>query len=236
MKKDNFEFKQFKIFHDKCAMKVGTDGVLLGAWTQVGKEIHRILDVGCGSGVIAIMLAQKCDAEIHGIDIDKEAAEQANENAALTPWISRLGFYHSDVCSYQPTEKFDMIVCNPPFFMNSLSSPDSKRQKARHADSLPFDILCNKVAEWLENEGLFNIVIPTEVSDKFIQLCWENGLNLHRRCMVCTLDGGMPKRTLLSFIKGDTIYPVTEYISIRNGEGEYTDEYRDLTKEYYLQF
>ena len=126
MAKTHFDFKKFTIYHDKCAMKVGTDGVLLGAWTEVCPDSKYILDIGTGSGLIAIMLAQKCNAYIIGIDIDEEAVNQATDNGKKTPWSQRLHFEVENALTYIPQKKFDLITCNPPFFTNSLQCPGEK--------------------------------------------------------------------------------------------------------------
>ena len=236
MKKTHFDFKQFTIYHDKCAMKVGTDGVLLGAWTVPQPGVKCILDVGTGSGLIAIMLAQKCGAALVGIDLDEAAVAQARENAANTPWGDRLHFVQADASTFEPREPFQLIVCNPPFFTESLSCPDSRRDKARHCSALPFDLLLSRAATWLEPEGLFKVVLPAVQADGFIQMAWERGLQLHGKCWVCTKPGSRPKRVLLSFRKGAAPYPRTEWLAIRDQEGRYTEAYMRLTEPYYLNF
>lgn len=236
MSNSYFEFKQFVICHDKCAMKVGTDGVLLGAWTEVESGVRRLLDIGTGSGLIAIMLAQKCGAEIVGIDIDSDAAKQAQSNADISPWKERIQVFQADVRSFAPKNSFDLIVCNPPFFTESLLCPDRKRNEARHNDSLPFDVLIHKVSEWLSNNGLFNVILPAKNLDMFIQCAWESDLNLYRKCLVSSKPDLAPKRILLSFRKGPAPYPASESLVVRNVDGTYTDEYKRLTKDYYLYF
>ena len=127
-----FRFKQFTIHQEKCAMKVGTDGCLLGAWVDLSQS-QRILDVGCGSGLIAIMTAQRCtNVTITGIEIDNEAASQATENAESSPWAERIEIICEDFLKFTPEQQFDTIVSNPPYFSNSLKCPNDKRNKARH--------------------------------------------------------------------------------------------------------
>lgn len=234
MGKGRFDFKQFTICHDRCAMKVGTDGVLLGAWTEVGAGVSRVLDIGTGSGLIAIMLAQKCPADITGIDIDAEAIGQAKENGGRTPWSGRVHFLQQDILEYIPEMGFDLIVCNPPFFENSMQSSNQKRNKARHCDSLPLDLLAGRAHEMLLPDGCFNVVLPVKTAENFVQMAWEKGLNLQKKCVVYSKPHTPPKRTLLSFKKGNTIYPGTELLYICNEDGEYSEEYRNLTKDYYL--
>lgn len=167
MAKTHFDFKKFTIYHDKCAMKVGTDGVLLGAWTEVCPDSKYILDIGTGSGLIAIMLAQKCNAYIIGIDIDEEAVNQATDNGEKTPWSQRLHFEVENALTYIPQKKFDLITCNPPFFTNSLQCPGEKRNYARHSDALPFDALIANAYTWLNDGACFNVVLPGIVSRCF---------------------------------------------------------------------
>lgn len=236
MGKTHFDFKQFSIRHEKCAMKVGTDGVLLGAWTTIGPDVRRILDVGTGSGLIAVMLAQRCDADIMGIDIDADAVEQARENGGDTPWAARLSFELQDACSFVPEQPFDLIVSNPPYYANDLQCPEAKRNNARHSHALPLEQLATNAARWLRQGGALNVVLPATTADAFIQTAWECGLNLYKRCQVYSLPDTPPKRSLLGFRNGPATYPATERLLIRDGDGHYTEEYRMLTGEYYLHF
>ena len=135
-----FSFKKFTIHHDRCAMKVGTDGVLLGAWTDVAHSKH-LLDIGSGTGLVALMLAQRCTGEITGIEIDKEAVEQSRENVAASPWKERIEILWQDVRQYTPNDLYDTIVSNPPYFVDSLKCPDGQRNTARHSDTLDADQL-----------------------------------------------------------------------------------------------
>ena len=137
-----FQFKQFTVWHDKCAMKVGTDGVLLGAWASV-QNAHKILDVGTGTGLVALMLAQRSlpDADIIALEIDGAAAGQARENVTRSPWKERVEVVQTDFRDYQSSDKFDVIVSNPPYFVDSLECPDQQRNAARHNGSLTYEEL-----------------------------------------------------------------------------------------------
>ena len=143
-----FEFKQFKIYHDRCAMKVGTDGVLLGAWADVSKS-NRILDIGCGSGLISIMAAQRSQAYVYGVEIEREAALQAKENAVRSPWASRISIVCEDISNFQDSKGFDTILVNPPFFEEDLLPPDAARASARHTVGLSFATLLQQVSRLL---------------------------------------------------------------------------------------
>ena len=141
-----FRFKQFAVRQDRCPMKVGTDGVLLGAWAEVRPGDRRMLDVGTGTGLIALMLAQRSAARITAVDVDAECATQAAENFAASPWADRLDAVAVAVQRYDPVERFDLIVSNPPYYVDSLLSPDEGRNTARHAAGLPFGELAAGVA------------------------------------------------------------------------------------------
>lgn len=236
MGKAYFEFKQFTIRHDRCAMKVGTDGVLLGAWTEIGPEVRHVVDIGTGSGLIAIMLAQRSMASVIGLEIEPDAAEQAADNARMSPWGERLRIVRGDAMAFVPAYKFDIAVCNPPFFDDALLCPDQKRNNARHNSVMPFGALIRTVAGWLAEDGLFNVILPVQAADDFAQAAWENGLNLQRKCVVYGRSGQPPKRVLQSFRKGHTSYPSSETLCIRDEAGQYTPEYKRLTADYYLHF
>lgn len=233
-----FEFKKFKVFHDQCAMKIGTDGVLLGAWTDFG-HAQTILDIGTGSGLIALMAAQRTDnASIWGIDIDPDAIGQASGNALHTPWYERMHFICKDIRLFnpEPPTRYECIVCNPPFYQHALSSPDAKRNVARNTSALPFSDLIKVVIRLLDEKGHFSVILPTSVSDEFIQSCWESGLNLSRKTLVYTKKGKPAKRILLEFSKEKPqTYPSTNHLIMKNSDDSPTKEYHELTAEFYLE-
>lgn len=234
MSRPYFSFKQFTIFHDKCAMKVGTDGVLLGAWTETDNHCSRILDIGTGSGLIALMLAQRTQALIVGIDVEPNAVAQAAENARRTPWAERLLFLREDVLSFSPDEPFHLIVCNPPFFARSLQSPDGARSLARNNHALPLDKLIAKAAQLLSDDGTFSLILPNASADDAVMQAWACGLNLQRKCFVAACPALPPKRVLLAFRKGDAELPSSQRLNIRTADGNYSKEYINLTRPYYL--
>lgn len=236
MAKTHFDFKKFTIFHDKCAMKVGTDGVLLGAWADSLSTANNILDIGTGSGLIAIMIAQRTDADIWGVDIDNDAIEQAQENASLTDWRKRLHFIQSDIMSFHTEKIFEVITCNPPFFTESLQCMDTKRTMARHNAGLSFKSLIICASKLLSNNGHFQVILPAESADYFVQEAWNQGLNLYRRCLIYSKENSSPKRILLDLLKGECVYPSNEHLIIRTANGEYSNKYKELTKDYYIHF
>lgn len=229
-----FQFKQFTVWHDKCAMKVGTDGVLLGAWTSV-QNAHKILDVGTGTGLVALMLAQRSlpDADIVALEIDETAAGQARENVTRSPWKERVEVVQTDFRSYQSSDKFDVVVSNPPYFVDSLECPDQQRNAARHNDSLTYEELLEGVAGLLAEDGAFTIVIPVDVADRVKMIAAVKNLYAVRQLNVITKPGGVPKRTLITFTFSNQECVVEELLT-ELARHQYSEEYIALTREYYL--
>lgn len=229
-----FQFKQFTVWHDKCAMKVGTDGVLLGAWTSV-QNAHKILDVGTGTGLVALMLAQRSlpDADIVALEIDETAAGQARENVTRSPWKERVEVVQADFRDYQSLDKFDVIVSNPPYFVDSLECPDQQRNAARHNDSLTYEELLEGVAGLLAEDGAFTIVIPVDVADRVKMIAAVKNLYAVRQLNVITKPGGVPKRTLITFTFSNQECVVEELLT-ELARHQYSEEYIALTQEYYL--
>lgn len=229
-----FQFKQFTVWHDKCAMKVGTDGVLLGAWTSV-QNAHKILDVGTGTGLVALMLAQRSlpDADIVALEIDETAAGQARENVTRSPWKERIEVVQADFRDYQSLDKFDVIVSNPPYFVDSLECPDQQRNAARHNDSLAYEELLEGVGGLLAEDGAFTIVIPVDVADRVKMIAAVKNLYAVRQLNVITKPGGVPKRTLITFTFSNQECVVEELLT-ELARHQYSEEYIALTQEYYL--
>lgn len=229
-----FKFKKFTVCHDCCAMKVGTDGVLLGAWTDVSHS-GRILDIGTGTGLIALMLAQRCPAAtITAIDIDRDAILQAMGNVKSSPWNQQITPIQVDVCSYTSDALFDTIVSNPPYFIDSLKCPDGQRNLARHTDTLDATRLLAKVKELLTLEGRFSIVLPADQSETFVQIAEREGLYLSRHTAVVTRPGLSPKRSLMEFCKIKGGFQSDELV-IELERHVYSQEYIALTKDFYLK-
>ena len=229
-----FSFKQFTVYHDRCAMKVGTDGVLLGAWTDLSQS-HHILDIGTGTGLIALMMAQRSpEAQITAIDLDAEAVSQAQENIQHSPWKDRVEAVLQDVCTYSSDEKFDTIVSNPPYFIDSLKCPDNQRNTARHTDTLDAQRLLEKVVELLTPEGRFSIILPADQTDDLFRIAESQGLYPSRWTKVITRPGLPPKRSLIEFQK--KVQPIqTNVLVIELERHVYSKEYIELTREYYLK-
>lgn len=229
----SFRFKQFTVHHDRCAMKVGTDGVLLGAWTDVSAS-RQILDIGTGTGLIALMLAQRCTAHVTAIDIDTEAVGQATENINASPWKHRMEVWQQDVCQLQTDRRYDTIVSNPPYFNQSLKGPDSQRNTARHTDTLNAGDLFRKTAELLAPEGCFSLIIPSDQTDEIIRIAATYGLHPSRRTDVITRPGLPPKRALLAFRKTARECMKNELV-IELDRHVYSEDYIALTRDFYLK-
>lgn len=229
-----FQFKQFTVYHDKCAMKVGTDGVLLGAWTPVDNA-RRVLDVGTGTGLIALMIAQRSQACIVGIDIDEKAVEQARENVAASPWAERIDICRKDVMQMceETDGVFDVIVSNPPYFVENVHCPDARRNAARHTGDLTFDRLLAAVERLLAADGCFSVVLPADAAETFVSLAAEKHLYPARKTLIHTTPDAVPKRVLLVF--GRKICTCeTEHLVVELERHVYSPEYIGLTKEFYL--
>ncbi len=218
-------------------MKVGTDGVLLGAWVRVEPQDRRILDIGTGTGLIALMLAQRSQARIAAVEIDPESAAQARENAAASPWSDRIEVVCSPVQRYEPGVRFDIIVTNPPFYVDSLASPDPGRSRARHAEALPYGALCDAVLRLLAPEGRLALVLPPQEAARFVTLA-EGRLFLQRRLEVCPTPARGVRRWLLELGRTPCGLPETERLTIASDGGtpDYTPQYRALTRDFYLKF
>ena len=224
-----FQFKQFTVWHDKCAMKVGTDGVLLGAWTSV-ESAHRILDIGTGTGLVALMLAH---ANIVALEIDEAAVGQARENVIRSPWKERVEVVQADFRKYRSSDKFDVIVSNPPYFVDSLECPDRQRTAARHNNSLSYEDLLEGVSGLLTENGFFTVVIPADVAERVKKIASIKKLYAVRQLNVITKPGGIPKRVLITFSFSNQECIVEELLT-ELARHQYSEEYMTLTRDYYL--
>lgn len=232
-----FEFKQFTIYQDRCAMKIGTDGVLLGSWTNISKASESILDIGAGTGIIGLMLAQRCSADtIDAIEIDEEAFEQCVENFEASPWADRLYCYHASLDEFldEVDDKYDLIICNPPFYSEKVSSGNSARDRARQNSSLPFKLLLKGVSELLSANGIFALVIPYKEEKSVLEEALELGLYPLRLLHVKGHPDSEVKRSLLELQFKNTEVLRNELI-IEKSRHEYTQDYINLTKDFYLK-
>ena len=245
--KTPFRFQQFTVRDDRAAMKIGTDAVLLGAWAPI-RGAARILDVGTGCGIVALMLAQRTvesDSQISAIDIDSNAAQQAVENFASSPWPDRLPSrspaVHFSLDEYfqemkSADQRFDFVVCNPPFFSQASHSPSEPRTAARHAEGLPRESLFRQVFQLLTDSGRFCLVLPFEQSDATIALGAKIGFHLWRRTDVRPTPTSELKRVLLDFGREEAGELERSELIVETERHQYSDDYASLTKDFHLRY
>ena len=231
MANDFFRFKQFLVRQSACAMKVGTDGTLLGAWAHGGKQI---LDIGTGTGLIALMMAQRfAGSHVTAIDIDEAAYVQAAQNVKESPFSCRIQVVKGNICEYKPSLSFDAVVSNPPFFRHSLECPSQQRTLARHASSLSYHDLMACVWRLLDEQGEFSVVIPSECKAALENEALLRGFFKSRECAVRTTPRKAPRRFLLAFTKHPVGFELTEGI-IESSLNMRSPWYQQLTNDFYL--
>ena len=232
-----FQFKQFTVEQDRCAMKIGTDGVLLGAWTPIENNPLSILDIGAGTGIIALMLAQRTNAQqIDALEIDEDAYEQSVDNFENSPWSDRLFCFHAGLDEFieEPEDEYDVIVSNPPFYTDDFKSATEQRDLARFADAMPFEDLIEAADLLLSENGIFSVIIPFKEEQKFLARAKEFELYPLKITHVKGTPTSEIKRSLLAFIRKETIdFPIDELI-IETARHIYTPEYIALTTDFYL--
>lgn len=233
-----FQFKQFLVLQDQCAMKVGTDGVLLGAWTPMENNPKSILDIGTGTGIIALMLAQRSKAiQIDALEIDEKAYEQATDNFENSPWSDRLFCFHAGLDEFieEPEDEYDLIVSNPPFYSEDYKTNDKNRDLARFQDAMPFEELIESADLLLSENGIFAVIIPFKEEQNFIDLCAEVELFPIKITRVKGSFTTPTVRSLLAFKRFEMSILTSDELVIEINRHEYTNEYIELTKEFYLK-
>ncbi len=237
-----FSFKRFTVRQSRSAMKVGTDGVLLGAWCSLpGTAECRLLDIGTGTGLIALMLSQRAPgAQIDALEPEVDACRDAAANFAASPWPERLHLYRTTLQEYAagPRQKYDSIVSNPPYFVDSLQPPDPSRGRARHAERLSYADLLRGVQALLSPEGVFSLILPAEESLRFSAEADGYGLFLQRSLEICTTPRSGVVRLLMEwgFQPPEQPLPPERLLIHPGGTPEYGAEYRALTRDFYLYF
>lgn len=232
-----FKFKQFEIQQDQCAMKIGTDSVLLGAWTSYKNNLFSVLDIGAGTGVLSLMLAQRSNAQlINAIEIDDNAYEQCVENFENSPWSDRLFCYHASLEEFveDMEERYDLIISNPPYYSEDYKTTNAQRDLARFSEALPFEHLLESVSKLLSEDGVFSVIIPFKEEAKFIILASEFKLFPNKILRVKGNPSSDIKRSLLefSFSKNDK---KIDTLIIETERHQYTQNYIKLTKDFYLK-
>jgi tRNA1Val (adenine37-N6)-methyltransferase len=235
MPNNYFNFKHFTIHQEKSAFKVGTDGVLIGAIADISNA-ESILDIGSGTGLISLMLAQRCDAIITAIEPDAESYLQALENVENSSWRNRIKVINSDLQNFNPgSEKFDLIVSNPPYFTDSLRNPDPRKSATRHNDSLSTVDLLKGVVRLMNENGRFQLIMPYVEGTIFIAEANKYSLYCNRILKIRPLPGAEIRRLILTF-ETSKKNPVERFLTIEHGRHEYTQDYINLTKEFYQKF
>lgn len=233
-----FSFKQFTVQQDKCAMKIGTDGVLLGAWCPINNNPFSVLDIGAGTGILSLMLAQRSNAEqIDSLEIDEEAYEQCVENFENSPWSDRLFCFHAGLDEFveEPEDEYDIIISNPPFYFENYKTNDSQRDLARFQDALPFEDLIEAADLLLSENGIFAVIIPYKEEERFIDLCAEVELFPVKVTRVKGSHTTPIVRSLLAFKRYELSVLTADELVIEISRHEYTDDYINLTKDFYLK-
>lgn len=232
-----FAFKQFIVKQDQCAMKIGTDGVLLGAWVKPTVAPFNVLDIGTGTGVISLMLAQRfANAEIDAVEIDDKAYEQATENFENSDWGDRMFCYHASFQEFfeEIENSYDLIISNPPFFKSTQKSPNDQRNVARFEDSLPFEHLLHGASKLLSEEGLVALIIPFDQEDSILEIAAKMYLFPQKITRVKGTKNSIIKRSLLILSFSKKTLPLVSELIIEKERHQYTEEYLELVSDFYL--
>ncbi|HEU0112590.1 MAG TPA: methyltransferase [Flavisolibacter sp.] len=232
-----FQFKQFTIYHDKCAMKVTTDACLFGAWcAQQLQSIHpkNLMDIGTGTGLLSLMIAQKNSVQIDAIEIDNTAAEQARENTRSSPWKDQINIITGDIRSFAPGKKYDCIISNPPFYQDELTSLSHQKNIAHHGTHLQLGELVSILKTHLQTGGCFFLLLPYKRSKQAEDILAHSELFIHKKTFVKQSLMHSNFRVLLMGSNKKTNVQLADTISIKNKEDKYTNEFTTLLKEYYL--
>jgi tRNA1Val (adenine37-N6)-methyltransferase len=233
-----FHFKKFSIDDSKAAMKIGTDAVLLGAWVHCEKE-SRILDIGTGSGILALMMAQRNqNTSIDAVEIEQDAAALADQNIVLSPWSNQIQVFNTPIQSFseETSNKYSLIICNPPFFTDSLKAPDNKRNLARHNDNLPVAELLACTNQLLTNKGKASFIIPVEAHEYWKQEAAKNNLFPLNQAFVSSSPLHEPHRVMITFSHEKVTLTNSSRINIYESKSVYSKVYQELTKDFYLHF
>ena len=229
-----FHFKHFSLYHHRSTMKVGTDAILLGRWTEV-KPTDVVLDIGTGCGLLPLMLSQKGASHVDAVDIDEASVDEATINFEASQWREHLKVYCTDIVDFKPNQQYDLIISNPPFF-NRFSKCDSERKsRARHNDAgLTYATLCREVRRLLKPDGRLSVVLPFDVSVDFMDAAKQSGLSLYRRMAIIPIEGRAPNRVNLELRFWESEKVHEETFVIRDADKHFTVQYNEFLKDYYL--
>ncbi len=232
-----FQFKQFKVEQDRCAMKVCTDACILGAYTNAPATTSHLLDIGTGTGLLSLMLAQRYPhLLIDAVEIEPIALEQARQNVANSPWPSAISLHQSDIRQFQPVHSYELIIVNPPFYPAHLRSNNQRKNQAHHHDSLSFQVLAASVKRLLAPDGICSILLPPRQAEEFSQLAEKEGLYVQHELVVQESTKHPPHRSIRLYSQTHKKSPSAERLIIRDEEGKYSSDFRQLLHPYYLIF
>ncbi|MDO4698740.1 MAG: methyltransferase [Pasteurellaceae bacterium] len=236
MASTGFQFKQFFVAHDQCAMKVNTDGILLGAIADT-HNAKQILDIGTGTGLVALMLAQRTanDVQITGLEIEPSAFQQATQNVANSPWAGRITILQGGLFEQDFVKSFELIVSNPPYFTHSLPSRNAQRDLARFLNQSHFQWL-KQAKNWLSLQGKIYFILPTKCAESLIIQAESIGLYCHEKWQICTKKGKNPKRQIIGWGLIPTAKPHTHILTIYEADNQYSESFKVLTQAFYLNF
>lgn len=234
MSNSYFQFKQFRVEQDKCAMKVSTDACIQGAWTPIDDSVKKILDIGTGTGLLSLMLAQRnVSVIIDAIEIDEQAATQAKENIAASPWQDRINVIQADATTYTFSNKYDLVICNPPFFQNSLLGPNEGRNIARHTLSLSYEDMFTIFEKCLNTDGRASIMLPYTEHKQWEALLKSRGWYIIHRLLIQAKENTNAIR-VISICSRINSPSKDEILAVRKNTTEYTDEFNRLLAPFYL--
>ena len=234
-----FQFKQFTIYHDRCAMKVTTDGCFFGAWVaeEIKKEKRKIknaLDIGAGTGILSLMIAQKNKIAIDAVEIDKDASQQAKENIEASPWKNQIHIFNEDIVSFQPGKKYDCIISNPPFYENELASEKQKRNIAHHSERLTISEVLKVIKIYLIEDGIFFLMLPFKRREEIENLFCKNDLFVLSTVILSQSVKHSPFRVIVKGTTKKITSKRPDSIAIWNEHQQYTSQFIDILKDYYL--
>ncbi len=231
----DFKFKKFTVRQEKSEAKVGTDGVLLGCWANVKNEPLNILDVGAGTGLVSLILAQRAiKSNITALEIEPYAAQECNYNFVNSPWNERLQLVNVNFFDFTPVHPFDLIISNPPFYLEKTPSPNSKRNLARHAENLPLKKLFSFSKKHLSCKGSLQLILPFSQKIEALETAYSNALFLKRITNVKGREGAPYKRVLLEFTFNSTLEISENNLILEIDRHQYTKDFKTLVKDFYL--
>lgn len=232
-----FEFRQFRVDQDKTAMKVGTDGVLLGAWSSLPQKGHRCLDAGAGTGLLSLMICQRCpETFVDAIEIDKHSALQCEENFQNSPWTGQLAVHHVSLQDFRPNPplRYGLLICNPPYFTASRKSDDASRNMARHDEFLDMDDLFAKGKQLLGENGILSFIVPFDKKSECLKRAADFNFYLFREANVISSPGKAPKRWMAEFSRHEKEILSEDILIEESGRHQYSNRYKELTAPFYL--